>query len=262
MHLSGGKGDRTALVVLDYFEKQNKLFLTHVFEQIQGDAVAPADQILVQIIKENTNRQTALLALDAPMHWPKCVTCRLKCPGYERCKEPEITWFWKQHKRQRKNKPRVKLFTPYTQRVVENYLSSEVAEELPPLETLGANTAPIASRALFLLKRIKHIQAIEVFPSLSVLKIGQSLKIPKSHFLHYKHLVGGDESRQVILDHILAEDMVFIYQQDYHRLIANLDAFEALFCALTGFLKFKGECEKPPKDLPLKQGWIEYPKTF
>lgn len=248
--------------MLDFYEAQNKLFLTQVYEKIQAEEDLSADQVLFEIVQEHFEEGIESLSLDVPLKFPKCVGCKLLCPGFESCKEKEIVWMWKQHKNNKRKKPNSKIFTPYTQRVVEFYINTEVDENLPRLEAFGANSAPLTMRAHYLLKRFsKQLNTNEVYPALSVNRLSQTLKIPQSHFIHYKHLVGGEESRQYILDALLAKDLIFVYQQDYQRLIHNLDTFEAFFSALTGFLKYKGLCEKQPSDVPLKQGWIEFPKT-
>ncbi len=259
LDLSGGKNDRTSLAVLDYYVGQNKLFLTHIYENIQQENETSADLALYEIIMEH-RQNLEYLCIDAPMGFPKCIRCRLACPGYENCKEKEIAWMWKQHRKNIKKKPRAKLFTPYTQRAAEMYIATEIEEALNPMETLGANIAPLTARAHFLKRRLpSQMSIIEVYPKLSLVRMGQGMKINKSHLLHYKHQVGGDESRQVILQHMVKRDLVFIYQQDFNKLIENCNSFDAFVCAFTGFLKFKDQCEKPPKDFPLRDGWIEFP---
>jgi hypothetical protein len=257
--LSGGKNDRTSLAVLDYYPGQDKLFLTHIYEHIQQEDGTSGDQALFEIIKEH-QENLEFLCIDAPLKFPKCIRCRLVCPGYEKCKEKEIQWMWKQHRKHKKDHPRCKLFTPYTQRAAEIYLATELEETVYPMETLGANIAPLTARAHFLMRRLPpKIKAIEVYPKLSVLRIGLGMKISKSHLNHYKHQIGGDESRQVILQNFVRRDLVFIYQQDFLKLIENSFNFDAFISAYTGFLKFKDQCENPPKDFPKADGWIEFP---
>ena len=43
-------------------------------------------------------------------------------------------------------------------------------------------------------------------------------------------------------------------------MVESGNAFDAFICALTGVLKFKGQCEKKPKEIPANEGWIEIPK--
>lgn len=259
MDLSGGKNDRTSVSVFDYYESQKKLFLTHIYEHIQQEGDISADQALFEIISGHLEN-LEYLCIDAPLRFPKCVQCELRCPGYEKCKEVEIQWMWRQHRKRKKDKPRIRLFTPYTQRPAEIYIAHEAEENIHPMETLGANIAPLTARAHFLMRRLpKKTRSIEVYPKLSVLRIGKSLKVTKSHLAHYKHQVGGDESRQVILQELVIRDLVFIYQQDFVKLIENCHSFDSFISGFTGFLKYKDQCEKPPKDFPIQDGWIDFP---
>ncbi|MBK9294452.1 MAG: DUF429 domain-containing protein [Oligoflexia bacterium] len=256
LKLGGGKNDRTSLIVLDYYKNQNKLFLTQIYEHIQAGEDVSSDKVLIDLIQANLTQNTKYLCVDFPLKVPKCVTCKLKCPGYEACREKEIVWMWKHYNKNKKQKPRIKIFTPYTQRVSEYLLNTEYGQSL---EAYGANTAPLTARGQFLLKRLKKISLLEVNPALSVLRVGENFKVAKNNMLYYKHQVGGDEARQVLLDQLIKRDIVFVYQQDYQRLIHNCDAFEAFFNAYTGFLKSQNLCEPQPKDVPLAQGWIEFP---
>jgi predicted nuclease with RNAse H fold len=259
VNLCGAKNDRTSLAVLDFYPDQNKLFLTHIYENIQHEEEVSSDQALYEIIREHSEN-LEFVCLDAPLNLPKCMRCKLACPGYERCKEKEIQFMWRQWRRHRRKKPRAKLFTPYTQRAAEYLIATELEELTNPQETLGANTAPLAARAHFLSRRLPaKMKVIEVHPRLTVLRVGGALKISKGHLQHYKHLAGGDESRQVILQNLVKRDLIFIYQQDYLKLIENPNSFDALITAYTGYLKHIGQCEKPPKDFPLQDGWIEFP---
>lgn len=218
-----------------------------------------ADQILFETIKENLTN-TKYLCINAPLQLPKCMRCRLKCPGFEKCKEPEIQWMWKQHKKNRKQKPRAKIFTPYTQRACEIYIAQETEPTVYPLEALGANLAPLTARAYFLLRRLpSKLEVIEVHPRLTVLRVGQSLRVAKSHLQHYKNSLSGEESRLVFLQTLIKHD-IFIYQQDLQKLVENPHCFDAFIAALTGYLKFIKQCEPIPRDFPIEDGWIEFPK--
>src|ERR1017187_6963654 len=168
--LSGGKNDRTSLAVLDYYPGQEKLFLTHIYEHIQQEGEISSDQALFEIICEHQSG-LEFLCVDAPLKLPKCIRCKLVCPGYEKCKEKEIQWMWTQHKKHKKQKPRAKLFTPYTQRAAEIYISTELGEGLNPLETLGANIAPLTARAVYLVRRLPGVKAIEIYPKATVLRL-------------------------------------------------------------------------------------------
>ncbi|MCC6278411.1 MAG: DUF429 domain-containing protein [Oligoflexia bacterium] len=259
--LTGGKNDKTSLAVLEYYPSQSKLFLTHVYDHIQSEGEVSGDQVLYGIVKEH-EQGLEHLCIDAPLQLPKCIRCKLKCPGFEKCKEPEILWMWKEHRKAKKKKSRVRLFTPYTQRASEMFISHELSEEMHPMETLGANIAPLTARAHFLIRRLSQtISLLEIYPRLSVLRIGHSLRVNRSHLLHYKNPVTGAESRDAILSALLRRDSIFIYQQDFAKLVENPHSFDAFICALTGYLKFKGQCDERPKDFPKSEGWIEIPAS-
>ena len=76
--------------------------------------------------------------------------CRLKCPGHEKCKEPEIKWMWSRHRKLDKVKRPNKIFTPYTERCSEQYILSEIDADIFPDHALGSNRAPLAARAIYL----------------------------------------------------------------------------------------------------------------
>ena len=72
----------------------------------------------------------------------------------------------------------------------------------------------------------------------------------------------GELSRDVILSSLIKADIAFIYNQDLKTLVSDSHAFEALICALTGYLKFRGQCEGKPEDFPRSGGWIEVPRQI
>ena len=106
------------------------------------------------------------------------------------------------------------------------------------------------------------IKTIEVYPKLSLWRIGRSLKIQKSYLRFHKHQAGGQEARQAILKELIRQEFAFIYEQDVRLMTENANAFDAFICALTAVLKFTGQCEKKPRDFPKSESWIEIPKDL
>jgi predicted nuclease with RNAse H fold len=157
-----------------------------------------------------------------------------------------------------KGRPR-KLFTPYTERCVEQLLATEFDEPFHVQHAMGANMAPLTARAHYINRRLK-VKAIEVFPKLSLWRIGGALHIQKSHLKNHKHQFGGEESRMAILKELVRREIAFLYEQDVRLMVESGNAFDAFICALTAVLKFKGQCEKKPKGFPVSEGWIEIPK--
>ena len=209
---------------------------------------------MIEQLKENTQ----FLAIDAPLTLPTCVVCELKCPGYENCGVSEIKWMRKINQDSLKKKPR-KMFTPYTQRAVDLYLSEVEDENLEVQHALGSNLAPLTARAKFLKNRI-GIPCIEVFPRLAVWRIGQELKINKNHLRSYRNSIGGEEARHVFLNALTQKAGLFLYQQDMKLLCENPHAFDALITAWVAYLKDQGKTESRPKDFPADESWVEFPK--
>jgi hypothetical protein len=255
--LGGGKTDRTCLAMIEYFPKQDKVFLSRLFEKIQTRGDVSGDLELHSLIESSGDVES--LAFDVPLTWPKCIRCRLKCPGYETCEQPEILWMWKQQRKKAEEKKTKRLFTPYTERCVELYLQTELEAAFHMSHALGANIAPLTARAHFVLRRLK-LSAIEVYPRLSVYRIGKRIGVPKQHLQYQRHSDAGEEARRVFLDKMMTQNMIFIYEQDRKLLIENHQAFDAFICAFTAVCSFRGLCEPRPKDFPKAEGWIAIPK--
>jgi hypothetical protein len=258
--LAGGKTDKTAVAILEYYPEQKRIFLRTLREKIKSDDESSADlQLHTLLTEEEPNLHT--IAFDVPLQLPLCLRCVLKCPGYEKCKVPEIKWMWDVHRKRGKEKKPNKIFTPYTERCAEMYISTALEESFHPSHALGANAAPLTARAHFIRRRLgAKVPMIETFPKLSLWRIGRALKVPKSHLRFHKHSVEGDEARLQVLKTLIESQIAFIYQQDMKLMVDNSAAFDAFICALTAFLKFQGQCEKPPPGYPKTEAWIEFPK--
>ncbi|RME17241.1 MAG: DUF429 domain-containing protein [Bdellovibrio sp.] len=260
LSLAGGKTNKTCFAVLEYFPVKKKIFLVHLETRIQSEGKVSADQKLIESLKPY-QKKSSLMAVNAPLTWPKCIRCRLKCPGYEKCKEPEILWMWKQYKKIDKKEKLKKVFTPYAERCAEMYLAHSLEEPFYVSQALGANMAPLAARMFFLKKRFPAKKLIEVHPKVSLWRIGRSLGIRPTHLKKHKHAIGGEEARHIILETLVEKDIAFIYVQDFQTMVQDSGAFDAFISALTALLKHLGHCEPIPKNFPSSEGWIEIPKT-
>lgn len=245
------------MAALEFYPSHGKLFLNQLFEKIRTDNEVSADFTLIQHIHA-FEADVELLALDVPLELPKCLRCKIKCPGFENCKEPEIVWMWKTHRARRETRKQLRLFTPYTQRCVEMYLASELEEPFHLQEALGANMAPLTARSYFLKRRLS-LPVIEVFPQLSLWRLGKHLGLAKKYLQTQGRLLRHEETRQEFLKALVERRLVFIYQQDVQRLTENRDAFNAFLSALTGYLSSKGQCEPRPRGFPDAEGWVQFP---
>jgi hypothetical protein len=257
--LSGGKSDKACVAVVEYFPDHKKIFLARLLEKVRSEEFISADLKILEFVHQ-FNDDVESIAFDVPLTLPVCLQCPVKCKGYETCTLPENVWmreFYAGINRQKKPK---KMFTPYTQRCVEAYIAHGLEIPFEIHHALGSNLAPLTARAQYLVRRIKS-PTLEVYPKLSVWRLGQSLKVAKSHLKFHKHSIGGDESRKVILQALTERQGVFIYQQDLKGMIENNHAFEAFICAYTAFLKFQRATEPRPPGFPRNSAWIEFPKA-
>jgi hypothetical protein len=255
--LAGGKSDKACVAILEYYPDNKKLFLSRLFEKIKSDEQISGDLKIHDLIEQNL-ATTKYVAFDTPWKLPNCLTCKLKCPGYENCHEPHIEWMWHHQNDKLKKKRPKKLFTPYTQRSVELYLQTELEEKFTLHHAMGANIAPLLARAAFIQKRLTA-NCIEVYPKLTLWRLGQSLNLMKSHLRDHKAAFGGDISREHFLQSLNENNLAFVYNQDMKQMIENNHAFEAFLCGYTAFLKYKNLTVKRPKDFPGNEDWIEFP---
>ncbi len=230
-----------------------------MYDRIRPEGRISGDLRLHEIIEQNLE-SLEFVAVDTPIDLPLCITCEKKCPGYEVCTEPHIKWLWKNFDAHTSQKRPSKVFTPYTQRCVDAYVTTELEEPFHLSHAMGANAAPLLARALFVKRRWPKLSFIEVFPALSFYRIAKALGLSSMQSTDHRAAFGGDDQRAGFLHSLNAKDHVFIYNQDAKLMIQNPNAFDAFVCALTGYLKFKGQTEKRPKDFPKTESWIEFPK--
>jgi hypothetical protein len=170
-----------------------------------------------------------------------------------------MVWLNKAHKQKiAKNKPD-RGVTPYTERCSDFYVNHYLEEKFNISHAMGANLAPLTSRAIFLLRRLS-IPAIEVIPQISLWRIGRSLGLSKTHLRAFDKSFEGGEARLAILEKLIERDIAFIYAQDLRLMVEKPEPFDAFLCALTGILKFRGLVEKRPEGYPRGEAWVTIPE--
>lgn len=256
--LAGGKSDKACIAVLEYYPENKKVFLSRLFEKIKSEEKISGDLKIHELIEQN-HESTPYVAFDTAWNLPSCLSCKLKCPGYENCHEPHIEWMWRHwHDKQKKKRPK-KLFTPYTQRCVEMYLQTELEEPFNLHHAMGANSAPLLARASFIRRRLTS-HFIEVYPKLTLWRLGKPLNIMKSHLRGHKAAFGGDQARSQFLTALNEHNIAFVYHQDMKLMVDNGHAFDAFLCGFTAYLKYKKLTEDRPKGFPKAEDWIEFPR--
>ena len=257
--LAGGKTDKACVAVLEYFPEPNKIFLSQIYDGHKPTGDISGDLQIVEALEAYPHGVKAL-AVNAPLSFPKCIRCKLKCPGYEVCTEDEIQWMWNHWRSStRKKNKRAKLFTPYTERAAEQWLSTELEEKFEIQHAMGANMAPLMARAQFLSRRLK-MSIYEANSKVSLWRIGRALSVQKSYLRFHTHAVGGEDARTNVLTSLVKKDVAFLYEQDIRLMVKKPHAFDAFVLALTALLKSKGQCENRPKGFPKEESWIELPK--
>lgn len=259
--LGGGKGRKTSLAILEYYPIEKKLFLSELYQDLEETGKTSADTVLIKKLEKH-KENLKIIAIDAPLKVPKCMRCRLVCPGHEKCTEPEIQWMWKWHKKRAKTKRPNKIFTPYTERCAEQYILSDIEGDIFPDHAFGSNRAPLAMRAMYLRRRIHFGKFIEVIPRLSLWHIGQNIGFRKSQILSYKHVSDGAEIRQQFLDLWSEKELSFIYHRDFKHMVKDAFVFESFICAYTAFLKYRGLCADRPSDFPKNEAWVDFPRLL
>ncbi len=255
--ISGGKTDKTAMAVIEYYPEQGKIFLSELYAKIKSTDNKSADQKLHElIIKKSDDIES--LSFDVPLKMPKCIRCCLSCPGFEVCDEDEIKWLRDKYLERNKSKRPKRFFTPYTERPAEYHISTELEERFHPSHALGANLAPLVARAHYIKRRLK-LSAMEVYPRLSLWRIGRSLGIQKSYLRLHKHSVEGVAIRKSILEKLSDKNVAFLYSHDIKLMVGESNAFEAFLCAFTAVLKYVKQCEKRPKGFPKNEAWVAFP---
>lgn len=258
LSLGGGKTDKTCLAVVEYFPRQKKLFLSRIHDRIKSDEKISGDSKIHEIILQNS-KSLETVAFDTALTLPACLTCSKPCPGIETCTEPHAKWLWKNFESTQSKKRPKKLFTPYTQRCAETYIATELEVPFQVSHAMGANSAPLLARALFIKKRLQY-DCIEVFPALSFFRLAKAIGLSAAQSQDHRAAFGGDDQRTHLLKALNDKNHVFIYNQDAKLMIQNPYAFDAFLCALTGYLKFVHKTEKRPKDFPKSEAWVEFPK--
>lgn len=257
IYLSGSKSDKTCVATLEYYPEQEKIFLSQVHHNLKSSVTSTSDDQLLKILNGHPSK---MIGVNAPLGLPKCSGCKLKCPGTEKCTVKEVSWLRSAYKSKNKKIKPKKVFSPYLERCAEFFINNNLEEKFSMPHVMGANSAPQSARINFLAKHLKD-PLIEVYPKLSLWRVGRALKIQKSYLRFHKHSLGGEEARMSILNRLVAKDIIFLYEQDQNLLEASSEAFDAFICALTAVLKFKKSVESKPKGFPQKAAWVEIPSS-
>ena len=87
MSIGGGKKENFFFCLLEYFEAENRWFLSSLNDVKEEESISKDDVITDWIEKSNLEH----LIVDFPLTKPACETCDLECPGISKCHHPVVT---------------------------------------------------------------------------------------------------------------------------------------------------------------------------
>jgi hypothetical protein len=156
-------------------------------------------------------------------------------------------------------------FTPYTQRPIELWVKYEF---LPRLErdnhfeideAFGGNKAPLTARMQYLSRYFSSQNFVECWPKLTLAVLTEKFSIKSDWVKRYRKIQDGVEARAEILEHLIEEQNLFIYENDLNRLTHNLGCFDSFLCALSALLFEKGKTFRRPESFPFENEWLAIP---
>lgn len=268
LELSGAKNNKTALSILEYYPKEQKIFLLDIRDRIAGvrspepsqsHGLSSGDQALIEALQDSDEEFTRM-AVNVPLTLP---------PSFLSHKAETTAVEWASRFSRKLSKEHRGLgieFTPYTQRPVELWIRHHVLGTVPKTfqfevdEAFGGNRAPLTARMHFLQRMLDRKRLIEALPKLTALRLCFQLGLDRRFLSRYRKLEEGAHARLLFLEQLVSHRGIFIYDRDLRKLSTSLTAFDSFLCAYTALLSHLGKCEKPPRGFPLASGWVHYPR--
>lgn len=271
LELAGAKNTKTTLAALEFYPKEKKIFLLDIFDRIAQEEGQSADEALIELV-DDFRPQAVKMGVNVPLTLPPCIICTRKtCPQISKCTVFTVKWMRETVKKVLRSSDRAvrkfaREFTPYTQRPVELWLRYQVLNHLPPShrfeidETMGGNRAPLTARMHYLKHHLRGVELCEVLPKLTIALLALEWGLERRVVANYRHLEKGESAREVILEHFIEIEQVFIYDRDFHKLAKSLTCFDAFLCAFTAMISDQHRSVRPPSGFPWTSGWVEYPQ--
>ncbi|MBC7387516.1 MAG: DUF429 domain-containing protein [Cryobacterium sp.] len=272
LELAGAKNQKTSLSVLEYYPKEQKIFLLDVFDKIAAVGDQTGDQALLETIEEALSTRSegaARMGVNVPTELPPCITeCKKKaCQHSIKSPVPAIRWMYELAREASEDdemEMNIREITPYTQRPFEIWaryrilpmLTKEFRFEID--EALGGNRAPLTARMHYLQRHLSHLPITEVWPKLTIASLAQAFRLPKRLIENYRKPEEGYAARVELLETLILQKGIFIYDRDLKKLGQSLTAFDSFLCAYTALLADRGITVKPPKGYPKGASWVAY----
>ncbi len=253
LSLGGIKSDKSSLISLDYFPKENRLVLSNIFHQFKDTY---PDEVIKKLIRETNDLK--LVGVDFPITLPPCITCKLSCPGVKKCDVTEVKWLKRQYQKLSKDKKIQRLPSPYSERGLDYFISKGLEEDFPLEPSLGGARASFYGRGVFLKKGLKGVELLEVFPKASLWRIGLMLGMRKSVLRNFYKSGQTDEFKKSFLKAL--DKYCFIYEDDFKKLLMQKEVFESLLCALSVYYYSLDQRETLPAFIKTKGSDLALPQ--
>ncbi len=86
MSIGGGKKENFFFCLLEFFEKENRWFLTSL-KDVKEEEAESRDDVIADWVEKSSLEH---LMVDFPLTKPACETCDLECPGIIKCHHPVV----------------------------------------------------------------------------------------------------------------------------------------------------------------------------
>lgn len=272
LELAGAKNQKTSLAVLEFYPKEQKVFLLDIYDRIAAQDDRSGDEVLMDTLSEIASEnlhEVARIGVNVPTTLPPCITCTRKtCPVPGKCSSPSSRWMRKAAQAAAEDDEilvNVREVTPYTQRPFEIWARYRILPSLPIDyrfdidEALGGARAPLTARMHFLRPWLARFNIVEVWPKLTISTLAAQMGTPKRIIRNYRKPEQGFDARMDLLENLALKRGVFIYDRDLKKLASSLTAFDAFLCAYTALLADLGLTASPPRGYPQDAGWVHYP---
>ncbi len=243
-----GGARRTAIVALDFFSQENKVFLSKLETPLHPDSEETADEQFLRLVN---SYEAEAIGVDAPLTFPPGFRCEPQCGGARTCQKEESIWMREEAKRQKWTKGKLPLL--YAQRPVDLLLRGDWQEEslvpFPVEDSFGSGRAPLALRMQFLKGKISTQKFLEVNPRFSLGELARLFGISAREVRKCRDVEDGLDQRFSILESLSQPRAplphLFLYNSDISTVAANLSAFDALICGYMAVLERSNLLETP-----------------
>ncbi len=249
-----GGSRRTALVCLDYFPGQNKVFLVENKNRLHGTNEETADELLLRVVN---GLGPDAIGVDAALTFPPCLACEeSSCPGAQACPKESVQWMREESARRRWSK--AKFPPPYTHRPVDLLLRGKWQDDaplpIPTEEAFGSGRAPLTARMGYLRRRLTARKFLEVSPRFALAGIADWYGISVRELRRCRDLEYGAENRFTILNKVATKTEIpglphiFLYMTDIVSIAKDLSSFDAFLCAAMALFETLDLLEEPELD--------------